>query len=264
MITRLAPTPTGHLHLGHARTFAFAHHRTRELGGRILLRIEDIDQARCRPEYVEAALEDLRWLGLDWDGDPVFQSQRRDFYREAWDRLRALDAIYPCDRSRRDVRTASLAPHAEDEEPIYPPAWRPASGTAATHTSPEGTNWRFRVPDDEKISFVDARLGPVHFTAGKDFGDFLVWNRDDIPAYELAVVVDDIAMGITEVIRGEDLLMSTARQILVYRALGAEPPAFHHLPLLLDETGRRLAKRHAALSLKTLRESGKKPADLLA
>lgn len=263
MITRLAPTPTGHLHLGHARTFAFTHHRARALGGRISLRIEDLDPARCRPEYVDAALEDLRWLGLDWDGDPIFQSQRRERYRTAWRELRDLGLIYPCDRSRRDVRAASLAPHAEDEEPIYPPAWRSAPGAAAAFTTPSGTNWRFRVPDGERISFVDVRLGPTEFTAGRDFGDFLVWNRDDIPAYELAVVVDDIAMGITEVIRGEDLLLSTARQLLVYRALGAVPPAFHHLPLVLDENGRRLAKRHAALSLKTLRDSGQTPAELL-
>ncbi len=264
MITRLAPTPTGHLHLGHARTFAFTHRRARSLGGRIHLRIEDLDPARCRAEYVDAALEDLRWLGLDWDGEPIFQSQRRSRYEEAWRHLRDLEVIYPCDRSRRDVRAAGLAPHAEDEEPIYPPAWRPAPGAAADHATPRGTNWRFRVPDGERLSFVDRRLGPVSFTAGVDFGDFLVWNRDDVPAYELAVVVDDVAMGITEVIRGEDLLLSTARQILVYRALGAAPPTFHHLPLILDETGRRLAKRHAALSLKTLRENGKMPAELLA
>lgn len=263
MITRLAPTPTGHLHLGHARTFAFTHRRARELGGRIVLRIEDLDLARCRPEYVDAALEDLRWLGLDWDGEPTFQSQRRTHYEAAWRQLRDLDLIYPCDRSRRDVRAASLAPHAEDEEAVYPAAWRPAPGAAVAHAEPRDINWRFRVPDGEQISFTDVRLGPVNFTAGLDFGDFLVWNRDDIPAYELAVVVDDFAMGITEVIRGEDLLLSTARQLLIYQALGAGAPAFHHLPLVLDESGRRLAKRHAALSLKTLRESGKTPAELL-
>jgi glutamyl-tRNA synthetase len=262
LITRLAPTPTGHLHLGHARTFAATHRRARELGGRIFLRIEDLDSARCRPEYVAAALEDLRWLGLDWDGEPVYQSQRRAFYLTAWQRLRDLDLIYPCARSRRDLRSAH-APHAEDEEPLYPPAWRPPPGAADGHGVPTGTNWRFRVPDGRAITFVDHRLGPTTSTAGTDFGDFLVWNRDDIPAYELAVVVDDVAMGITEVIRGEDLLLSTARQILIYEALGAPPPTFYHLPLVLDESGRRLAKRHAALSLATLRASGTTPETIL-
>ncbi len=262
LTTRIAPTPTGHLHLGHARTFAAAHRRARAVGGRIHLRIEDLDQARCRPEYVAAAIEDLRWLGLDWDGEIIHQSQRRSHYETAWTRLRDLDLIYPCGKSRRDLRSAQ-APHAEDEEPIYPPAWRPPPGTATAHATPTGTNWRFRVPDDRVLTFTDHRLGKTTFTAGTDFGDFLIWNRDDIPAYELAVVVDDIAMGITEVIRGEDLLLSTARQLLIYEALSATPPTFHHLPLVLDESGQRLAKRSNAQSLKTLRECGAKPADLL-
>ncbi len=261
-VTRIAPTPTGYLHLGHARTFAAAHRRARGLGGRILLRIEDLDQARCQPEFITAALEDLRWLGLDWDREIIFQSQRRPYYEAAWKKLRDRDLIYPCGRSRKDLRSAQ-APHAQDEEPIYPQEWRPPPGTASTHTTPTGTNWRFRVPDGRPLTFIDQRLGPTTFTARTDFGDFLIWNRDDIPAYELAVVVDDIAMGITEVIRGEDLLLSTARQLLIYEALGAAPPTFHHLPLVLDENGRRLAKRHAALSLRTLRDAGHQPASLL-
>ncbi|MGC1481999.1 MAG: tRNA glutamyl-Q(34) synthetase GluQRS [Chthoniobacterales bacterium] len=261
-ITRLAPTPTGLLHLGHARTFAATHRLARDAGGRVHLRIEDLDTARCRPEFTEAAIDDLRWLGLDWDGEIIYQSQRRASYETAWTRLRDRDLIYPCSRSRKDVRDAALAPHAEDEEPLYPVAWRPAVGAATDHLSPLGLNWRLRVPDGEAITFDDGRIGPTTFVAGDDFGDFLVWNRDNIPAYELAVVVDDIAMGITEVIRGEDLLLSTARQILIYRALGARPPKFRHLPLVLDENGRRLAKRHAALSLHTLRERGTEPSDV--
>lgn len=252
---RIAPTPTGYLHLGHAATFRVAHRRARERGGRIILRIEDLDPRRCRPEYAEAAIEDLRWLGLDWDEGPIYQSQRRKFFLEAWKRLRDGGWIYPCARSRKDVAFAALAPH--EEEPIFPPGWR--SPPDKTKTTPHGVNWRFRVPDGETLAFDDGHFGRVEKTALRDFGDFLVWNRDDVPAYELAVVVDDIAMEITEVVRGADLLTSTARQLLIYRALGATLPEFYHCPLMLDEQGRRLAKRTDALSLRTLRAQGAAP-----
>ncbi len=255
---RIAPTPTGLLHIGHAATFATAHRRAREAGGRIFLRIEDLDPHRCKPEFTEAALEDLKWLELDWDGGPVFQSQRRARYLEAWKRLRDSGLVYPCHRSRKEI--ATLAPH--EEEPVFPPEWRADPAEALQYTLPAGANWRFRVPDGETIVFEDGNFGCVEKTAGLDFGDFLVWNRDDIPAYELAVVVDDIAMEITEVVRGADLLTSTARQILLYRALGSEPPAWFHCPLVCDENGRRLAKRTGGLEIRTLRESGKSPRDL--
>ncbi|MFW5883579.1 MAG: tRNA glutamyl-Q(34) synthetase GluQRS [Verrucomicrobiota bacterium] len=271
---RIAPTPTGYLHLGHARTFWWAQARCRERGGRLVYRDENLDPDRCKPEYREAAMADLRWFGLSWDEGsdcggafaPYTQSERRAHYLYAWRRLRDAGAIYACERSRKDLQNAPLAPHAEDEaaEPLYPPEWRPAEGTGRERSLPEGINWRFRVPDGEVIRFNDARLGEVAYTAGADFGDFVVWRRDDVPAYELAVVVDDAAMQITEVVRGEDLLKSTARQLLLYRALNLTPPTFCHVPLMRDASGRRLAKRHAALSLRELRARGHTPEQLRA
>jgi len=255
---RIAPTPTGFLHLGHAATFWTAFRRTREAGGRVLLRIEDLDPRRCREEYVQAAIEDLRWLGIDWHGAPIFQSRRREHYLDAWRRLRDGGWIYPCPRSRKD--TATLAPH--EEEPVFPVAWRRDPAEARKHETPAGINWRFRVPDNRRISFEDGHFGFVEKTALHDFGDFLVWNRDDIPAYELAVVVDDA--GITEVVRGADLLTSTARQILLHEALGQSPPHWFHCPLVRDASGKRLAKRSAGLGIRELRAAGHSPDSLLA
>ncbi len=252
---RLAPTPTGLLHLGHAATFHTVAERAR--GGTLVLRIEDLDPLRCKPEFADAAIEDLTWLGLRWQEGPFFQSARRDVHLAVWRRLRDGGFIYPCRRSRKDVTAAALAPHGE--EPIFPPEWRTPVEEAKRWDTPAGVNWRFRVPDGERLAFSDGNLGLVERTALRDFGDFLVWNRDDVPAYELAVVADDIAMQITEVVRGEDLLTSTARQLLVYRALGVAPPAFFHCPLVRDAEGRRLAKRDDALSLRTLREQGWTP-----
>lgn len=255
---RIAPTPTGLLHVGHAATFRIAWQRAREAGGQVILRIEDLDPRRCKREFAEAAMEDLRWLGLDWNEGPVWQSERRGFFLQAWDRLRREGKIYPCRRSRREIAEAApFAPH--EEEPIYPPEWRPDPSEALHWNEPGGVNWRFRVPDGREVTFNDGRCGCFTRVAGRDFGDFLVWNRDDVPAYELAVVVDDAAMGITEVVRGEDLLLSTCRQILLCEALGLEPPAYYHCPLVRDATGRRLAKRSQALSLRTLREQGWTP-----
>ncbi len=244
---RLAPTPTGYLHLGHAATFQTVCQRATD--GTLILRIEDLDPQRCKPEFVSAAVEDLRWLGFTWDQGPFLQSERREQYLEAFRKLLEGGFIYPCTRSRKDVASAALAPH--EEEPVFPVEWRP-SGWAPVG-EPSGFNWRFRVPDHEEIFFHDGNYGEIR---RRDFGDFLVWNRDDIPAYELAVVVDDMAMGITEVVRGADLLTSTARQLLLYRALGGEPPAFFHCDLLVDAQGRRLAKRDQALTIRTLRDQG--------
>lgn len=258
-VGRLAPTPTGYLHLGHALTFSTAHRRVRDAGGRLILRIEDLDAQRCRGEYARAAIEDLRWLGLDWDGEPVFQSARREFYLEAWRKLRDGGFIYPCRRSRREV--SSLAPHAE--EPVFPKAWRPAMERVPWHQTPAGVNWRFRVPDGVRVFFTDRNLGGIERVTLRDFGDFLVWNRDDIPSYELAVVVDDLAMGVTEVVRGADLLTSTARQLLLYEALGGEAPAWFHCPLVGDAAGRRLAKRSGGLALRDLRAAGMVPDEVL-
>ena len=248
------------MHAGHARTFMTAWQRARDAEGSILLRIEDLDPLRCKPEWTARAIEDLTWLGITWDEGPVFQSQRRVVYEDAWRRLRDAGVIYPSAVSRKELRDAAHAPHEEDEaEPIFPPELRAPEGVGREATSPAGIVWRFRVPDGKVIRFVDGARGPQEFTAGRDFGDFVVWRKDDVPAYELAVVADDIDMRITEVVRGEDLLLSTARQLLVYRALGATPPAWFHTPLLRDAEGRRLAKRHAPLSIRALREQGMTP-----
>jgi glutamyl/glutaminyl-tRNA synthetase len=258
---RIAPTPTGYLHLGHAATFWKAHERARQFEGVTILRIDDLDPQRCRRNYAEAAIADLQWLGIEWQEGPTYQSQRGELYLNAWRRLRDAGYIYPCRRSRRDVARAAFAPHEED--PVFPIEWRTPPEEGRQRLEPQGTNWRFRVPNGESVAFHDGNFGAITRTALRDFGDFLVWNRDDIPAYELAVVVDDLAMGVTEVVRGADLLTSTVRQILIYRALNAEPPAFFHCPLLLDREGRRLAKRDAALSLRALRAQGYSPEDVI-
>ena len=265
---RLAPSPTGYLHLGHARTFWVAQERARARGGELILRNEDLDSTRYKMEFVGAMLEDLRWFGFEWSEGPDIggkfapynQSERMDHYRAALEKLRAANFIYPCTCSRKDIQAATRAPHAnDDDEPIYP-------GTCRENRQSEIANrkfcWRFRVPDSEVISFKDGNLGEQRFAAGKDFGDFVVWRGDDVPAYQLACVADDAAMRITEVVRGADLLVSTARQILLYRALSLPVPDFFHCELMLDESGKRLAKRHDALGLRQLRARGETPENL--
>ncbi|MBV9146320.1 MAG: tRNA glutamyl-Q synthetase, partial [Acidobacteria bacterium] len=194
---------------------------------------------------------------------PYAQSERRGFYLQAWRKLLDQESIYPCTCSRKDVAQAVTAPNNEnDDEPRYPGTCRRRSARGQ-FDSPAGINWRFRVPDGEGICFVDKRLGMKTYVAGEDFGDFLVWRRDDVPAYQLAVVVDDAVMRITEIVRGEDLLKSTARQVLLYRALGLPIPQFYHCELLRDDAGTRLAKRHDALSIRHLREKGLSPEEVL-
>jgi glutamyl-tRNA synthetase len=265
---RLAPTPTGYLHVGHARTFALAAARAGTAG--LVMRIEDLDTPRCRPEYTAAALDDLRWLGLTWTEGPdvggphapYAQSERTAWYLDVWQRLEAAGAIYPSPHSRRDVEAAATAPHAADDaEPIFPASLRPGRWERASE--PGGVAWRFRVPDGRVIEFQDAVQGTVRRTAGVDFGDFVVWRRDDLAAYELAVVADDHAMEIAEVVRGADLLTSTARQILLYEALGWPPPAWCHAPLVCDASGRRLAKRAGGLAIRELRAAGWTPGEVL-
>ena len=266
-VGRIAPSPTGLFHLGHARTFWMAEQRARAAGGRVILRIEDLDGPRCKPEFVAACLEDLHWLGLRWEEGPdvggphapYVQSARLERYRAAFERLKATGLVYPCRCSRKDILAALSAPHEGDEEPIYPGTCR-----GRTEELGEKVSWRFRVPDGEAVSFVDGRLGPRTFVAGRDFGDFLVWRHDGIPSYQLAVMTDDALMGVTEVVRGEDLLVSTARQLLLYRALGSMAPDFYHCELMRDEQGVRLAKRHASLSLRAMRERGILAEELVA
>jgi glutamyl/glutaminyl-tRNA synthetase len=278
---RLAPSPTGLLHLGHARTFWTAYQRAREHRGVLILRDEDLDMQRARADYAAAMLEDLRWLGIEWQEGPDMdsvagggpfapyrQSERYDFYRAAWERLRAGGWIYPCRCSRRELAAAVSAPHEDgaadevDDEPLYPGTCRPAAVAVAEQREPKGVNWRFRVPDEEAIAFEDSGIGAQGYTAGRDFADFVVWRRDDVAAYQLACVVDDAAMRITEVVRGADLLKSTARQLLLYRALELRSPEWHHCPLVRDARGQRLAKRSDALSLRALRERGMRPEDV--
>jgi glutamyl-tRNA synthetase len=267
---RIAPSPTGYLHLGHARTFWTAQQRAAAAGGVLVLRNEDLDGARCKPEFVSAMLEDLRWFGFTWQEGPdiggpfgpYHQGERQSIYREARAKLEKAGVIYPCVCSRKDLQAAAHAPHAEDDnEPIYP-------GTCRELRTSQVENrkfcWRFRVPDGETVAFSDTNLGPQQFVAGKDFGDFVIWRNDDVPSYQLACVADDAAMQITEVVRGADLLLSTARQLLLYHALGLPVPQFCHCPLMTDEHGVRLAKRHAALSLRRLRETGQVPSALRA
>lgn len=264
---RLAPSPTGFLHLGHARTFWIAQQRAHAAGGELLLRNDDLDTTRCRPEFVAAMREDLAWFGFAWREPMISQSARLPLYRAALARLHASGFIYPCHRSRKDVLAAATAPHEGDEsdEPLYPPEFRPpADAPLPPLTDPVNVNWRFRVPDGESVAFVDGHCGPQQAVAGRDFGDFLVWRKDDAPSYQLACVVDDADLGITEVVRGADLIKSTFRQLLLFRALGHAAPAFHHCPLVTDEAGIRLAKRHDALSLRTLRATGRAPEELRA
>jgi len=281
---RLAPSPTGLLHVGHARTFWIAAQRAAEHCGTLILRNEDLDPQRCKSEFVDAMIEDLRWLGISWQEGPdcggpfapYTQSERRGLYLQSWKRLRDMGAIYPCTCSRKDVALAAGAPNDGDDEPIYsgkcrpsvpmPDAARPLLRTTAEAAiptwdvpstwpqNPAEFNWRFLVPDGEEVCFPDLNLGRQRIIAGQDFGDFIVWRRDDVPAYQLAVVVDDAAMAFTEVVRGADLLKSTARQILLYRALGLPIPEFYHCDLVHDQAGVRLAKRHDSLSIRKLRQ----------
>jgi glutamyl/glutaminyl-tRNA synthetase len=286
---RLAPSPTGYLHLGHARTFWKAFERVRDAGGTLVMRMEDLDAERSRADFAEAAMEDLRWLGIRWQEGPdvggaygpYVQSQRGTLYAAAWRKLLDRGCLYACRCSRKDIESALAAPHESDQtgnrggdidllddEPIYPGTCRPTLGQSsqpnAEIDSSEGINWRFRVPDGEEVEFIDGNLGPQRFIAGRDFGDFIVWRRDGSPSYQLACVVDDAAMRITEVVRGADLLKSTARQILLNRALEFENPAWYHCRLVVDHKGQRLAKRHDGLSIRVLRERGLAPESILA
>lgn len=267
---RIAPSPTGYLHLGHGRTFWIAWERARKVGGTVVLRNDDLDRDRVRTEFITGFIEDLKWLGVEWDEGPdrggphrpYSQSERMSHYAAALSRLRDLGWVYPCTCSRREILASLSAPHAGDEEPVY-------AGHCRGRRMEDlkwGTrfSWRFRVPDGEAIEFDDGLAGRLRYEAGRDFGDFVVWRHDGVPAYQLACVVDDALMRITEVVRGEDLLLSTARQILLYRALGWSVPRFCHCPLVRDAQGQRLAKRHAALSLRELRATGKQPEEVRA
>jgi glutamyl/glutaminyl-tRNA synthetase len=265
-VGRLAPSPTGLLHLGHARTFWIAFERAAH--GKLWLRDEDLDPHRSRADFAAAMREDLQWLGITWQAE-IRQSDRLALYRDAMQQLIATGHVYPCHCSRRDLERATLAPHEDtDDEPIYLGTCRQPSEPWVLGPEPSLQNYRFRVPDNEIIRFADLHAGPQSFRAGcdvaADFGDFLVWRKDGLPSYQLACVVDDAAMGVTEVVRGRDLLKSTARQILLQRALKLPTPTYFHCDLMRDESGARLAKRHDALSLRAFREAGLTPEQVRA
>jgi glutamyl-tRNA synthetase len=266
---RFAPSPTGPLHLGNARTALLSWLAARAAGGRYVMRVEDLDGPRVRAGQEARILDELRWLGLDWDegpdvGGPVGpyrQSERLPRYAAALERLRAAGLVYPCSCSRAEIATAAQAPHGPgDEGPRYPGTCRAlGAGEAARRAGGRSPAWRFRVPEGTVVEFEDGVHGHRRHDVAAEAGDFVVARADGVPAYQLAVVVDDAAMGVTEVVRGDDLLPSTARQLLLYRALGLPPPRFAHVPLVAGEDGARLAKRHGALSLGELREQGVDP-----
>jgi glutamyl-tRNA synthetase len=285
--------------VGHARTFWTAYQRAKEAGGVLVMRMDDLDQERSRSEFAEAAIEDLRWLGIRWQEGPgangtgraktsrvasgelygpYFQSKRHSLYEIAWQRLVRRGYLFPCRCTRKELAAMASAPHEGasglgglDDEPIYPGTCRHSHGelpqlpgpTTARFT-PEPANWRFRVPEGTAVEFYDQNMGPQRFVAGVDFGDFLVWRRDNTPSYQLACAVDDASMAISEVVRGADLLKSTARQLLLFKALGLAAPKWYHCTLVADHNGQRLAKRHDALALRTLRQRGVTPMNIFS
>ncbi len=247
------------MHLGNARTFLIAWLSARAAGGRVVLRVDDLDRPRVKPGFVEQVMDDLRWLGLEWDGEPLFQSRRGNEYATALENLRAAGLVYPCVCSRREIEAAARAPHEGEEGPVYPGTCRGKFRTAVEahqHTG-RAPCWRFDTGHfPPRMEFDDGVLGHCSFDVTQHLGDFIVFRNDDIAAYQLATVVDDHAQGVTEVIRGDDLLTSTPRQLLLYRALGLTPPRFLHVPLVLDAGGQRMAKRRDSTRLAALREAG--------
>jgi glutamyl-tRNA synthetase len=260
MAGRLAPSPTGAQHLGNARTYLIAWLSARSQGLPVKLRIEDIDVWRNKPDAVIQALDDLRQLGLDFDGEIVVQSTRLEEHLAALTELQARELVYPCTCSRTDIANAAGAPHAEHEGPAYP-------GTCAHRCAADADTlekpyaWRFRVRSSP--TYNDLFRGPTTVNLHQIGGDFVVWRSFRVPAYQLAVVVDDADMGITEVIRGDDLVPSTPRQLLLYEALGRTPPTFGHVPLVVGEDGRRLAKRHGDTRLQSFWKAGIRPEAIL-
>ncbi len=262
LVGRLAPSPTGAQHIGNARTYLLAWLSIRSRQGKVVLRMEDIDSPRIKTGADAQAIEDLRWLGLDWDEGPdiggpqapYVQTQRLALYDAVLAQLKAQERIYPCTCTRSDVAAAASAPHIGQEGPIYPGtcAWRSAHD-AAQLTQPYC--WRYRASHAER-TLIDQIAGEQHCNVGRELGDFVVAKVDGTPSYQLAVVVDEHAMGITEVLRGDDLLPSAFRQWELYDCCGWQAPTFAHVPLVIGEDGRRLAKRHGDTRLAMLREAG--------
>jgi len=272
-VTRFAPTPSGYLHLGHAYAALVAWESARAGGGRFLLRIEDIDRARCRPEFEQGLLEDLRWLGLDWDGEPVRQSERMALYDQALDRLDRLGVLYPCFCTRRRIRAeiahAGQAPHGPAGEAIYPgvcrslsPAerrWRIAAGEPFALRLDVGRALELTGP----ITWYDLRAGSIE-AQPELLGDVVLARKDVPSSYHLAVSLDDAAQAVTLVTRGEDLFHATHIHRLLQALLGLPQPRYYHHNLIADSTGLRLAKRNRAVTLRTLRQSGRRPQEIWA
>lgn len=269
-VTRLAPSPTGALHLGNVRTFLINWLLARQNGWKAVLRIEDLDGPRIKPQADQALIKDLQWIGLDWDEGPVYQSARGQLYKEAIGKLIASGIAYPCVCTRKEVGSAASAPHAEDGATVYPGTCR---GRYRSLAEAEGASGRapairFRVPDGPAgvVAWDDGVRGRQEIDAARQLGDFVIAKADGTPAYQLAVVVDDADMGVTDVVRGDDLVDSTPRQVLLYRALGMSDriPRYAHLPLVVGTDGRRLAKRHGDTRLSYYRERGVAPEHVLA
>ncbi len=262
-MTRLAPSPTGTLHLGNALTFVVNWALARRLGWRVVLRIEDLDAGRVREGSAEEAVEVLAWLGLDWDEGPIKQSDDLSPYRAALERLRDGGLLYPCGATRKEIELAGSAPHDSDRQTRYPGINRPAPGSdpAALYAgmdvlAGDDVAWRVIVPEGA-IEVVDELLGPQSIDVQAQVGDFPLATKAGLPAYQLAVVVDDARQGVTDVVRGDDLLVSTPRQVLLYRLLGlGEVPRYWHLPLVYGTDGMRMAKRHDSVRLTTHRDAG--------
>ena len=260
VVGRLAPSPTGAQHVGNARTYLLAWLSARSKGGRVVLRIEDVDSPRVKPGAAAEARDDLRWLGLDWDDGPVVQTQRLPLYESALQTLQNRELVYPCICTRTDVDRAASAPHAEHEGPLYPGTCSGRSAADAARLGDRPYCWRFRVPE-RSPEWIDDFRGPMAIDLRSVGGDFVVWKAPRsgaaaTPAYQLAAVVDDAAQGVTEVVRGDDLIPSTPRQLLLYEALDLRPPRFSHVPLVVGPDGRRLAKRHGDTRLSALRAAG--------